>query len=141
MSLGAGVDGAGDGSPSVSLARKLLDTLAYAIALSLLVFLATTAVSFALGAGWGGVKYLLFVLGFLAFGAGAFLLRPTPAWRDEPLVQRTGQTPFERAVRRILGRWALEPDQQFPGGARVFVAGILLLAASFVMESVFGVVI
>lgn len=141
MSLGAGVDGAGDGPPSVSLARKLLDTLAYAVALSLVVFLATTAVSFALGEGWGGVKYLLFVLGFLAFGAGAFLLRPTPPWRDEPLVQRTGRTPFERAVRRLLGERALEPDQQFPAGVRVFVAGVIMLAVSFVMESVFGVVI
>lgn len=141
MSLGAGVDGAGEDPSEASLPRKLLDTLAYAVALSLVVFLTTTAVSFALGAGWGGVKYLLFVLGFLAFGVGAFLLRPTPAWRDEPLVQRTGQTPFERAVRRLLGERALAPDQQLPTGARLFVAGLLLLAVSFVMESVFGVVL
>ena len=141
MSLGAGVDGADDDAPQASFARRLLDTLAYAVALSLSAFLATAVVSFGLGAGWGGVKYLLFVLGFLAFGVGAFLLRPTPPWRDESIVQRTGQTPFERAVRRLLGNYALAPDQQFPAGARVFVAGLLMLAVSFVMESVFGVVI
>jgi hypothetical protein len=141
VSLGAGVDGAGDDSPGVSTPRKLLDTLAYAVVLSVLVFLATTAVSFALGGRWGGVKYLLFVLGFLGLGAGAFFLRPTPPWRDEPLVQRTGQTPFERFVRRLLGRYALDPDQQYPAAARVLVAGVILLAVSFVMETVFGVVI
>lgn len=141
MSLGEGVDGAGEDPTDVSLARKLLDTLAYAVALSALVFLAATAVSFALGGDWGGVKYLLFALGFLALGAGAFFLRPTPPWRDEPLVRRTGQTPFERAVRRLLGDLALDPDQQFPPAARVLVAGVLLLAVSFVMETVFGVVI
>ena len=141
MSLGAGVDGAGEDPAEVSTPRKLLDTLAYAVALSALVFLATAAVSFALGGGWGGVKYLLFVLGFLALGGGAFFLRPTPPWRDEPLVQRTGQTPLERAVRRLLGDRALPPDQQYPASARVLVAGVLMLATSFVMETVFGVVI
>jgi hypothetical protein len=141
VSLGAGVDGAGEDPSGASLARRLLDTLVYAVALSLVAFLATTATSFAVGAGWGGVKYLLFVLGFLAFGAGAFLLRPTAAWRDEPIVQRTGLTPFERAVRRLLGDRALAPDQQLPAGVRVFVAGLLMLGVSFVMESVFGVVI
>jgi hypothetical protein len=141
VSLGSGVGGAGDDPPGVSVPRKLLDLLAYAVVLSLLVFLATAALSFALGGGWGGVKYLLFVLGFLAFGAGAFFLRPTPPWRDEPLVQRTGETPFERLVRRLLGDHALDPNQQYPPSARVLVAGVLLLAVSFVMETVFGVVI
>ena len=141
MSLGAGVDGAGEDPTEVSTPRKLLDALAYAVALSVAVFLAVTAVSFALGGGWGGVKYLLFLLGFLAFGAGAFFLRPTPPWRDEPLVQRSGRTPFERLVRRLLGDRALAPDQQYPPAARVLIAGVLLLAVSFVMETVFGVVI
>ncbi|MEF8841922.1 MAG: hypothetical protein V5A62_09905 [Haloarculaceae archaeon] len=141
MSPGAGVDGAGEDPAGVSRLRKLLDALAYALVLSLAVFLAATAVSFALGGGWGGVKYLLFVLGFLAFGLGAFILRPTPPWRDEPLVQRSGETPFERFVRRLLGDYALAPDQQLPAAARVFVAGVVLLAVSFVMETVFGVVI
>jgi hypothetical protein len=141
VSLGAGVDGAGEDPTGVSTPRKLLDLLAYAVALSALVFLAATAVSFALGGGWGGVKFLLFVLGFLALGVGGLLLRPTPPWRDRPLVQRTGRTPFERAVRRLLGDRALDPDQQFPAAARVLVAGVILLAVSFVMETVFGVVI
>jgi hypothetical protein len=141
VSLGAGVDGAGEDPPGVSTPRKLLDLLAHAVVLSVLAFLATTAVSFALGGRWGGVKYLLFVLGFLGLGAGAFFLRPTPPWRDEPLVQRTGETPFERLVRRLLGSYALDPDQQYPAAARVLVAGVILLAVSFVMETVFGVVI
>jgi hypothetical protein len=141
VSLGAGVDGAGEDRSGVSRLRKLLDALAYAVALSLLTFLAATAVSFALGGGWGGVKYLLFVLGFLGFGAGAFFLRPTPPWRDEPLVQRGGQTPFERLVRRLLGDHALTPEQQYPASARVLIAGVSLLTVSFVMETVFGVVI
>ena len=141
MSLGAGVDGAGEDPSGVSTPRKLLDLLAYAVVLGLLVFLATAAVSFALGGGWGGVKFLLFVLGFLGMGVGAFFLRPTPPWRDEPLVQRTGETPLERLVRRLLGGRALDPDQQYPPSARVLVAGVLLLVVSFVMETVFGVVI
>lgn len=141
MSLGAGVDGAGEDPTEASTVRKLLDLLAHTVALSLLVFLGAAAVSFGLGGGWGGVKFLLFVLGFFALGAGAFFLRPTPPWQDEPLVQRTGRTPLERLVHRLLGDRALDPDQQYPSSARVLLAGVLLLAASFLMETVFGVVI
>jgi len=140
MSVGQGVDGGG--ADSASFARRLADALARAVVLTALVVAVSAAISFALGGRWLGVKFILFVVGFLALGIGGILARPTPAWRDEPYVSRSGEsTPFQALVDRLLGRFALAPDERFPTGVRVLLAGVLMLAISFLMETVFGVVI
>lgn len=137
MGIGQGVgETAGPSFP-----RQFVDALAHAVALAAVVFLAAAAVSFALGGDWVGVKYLLFLVGFFALGVGGLFLRPTPLWRDSPLVSRSGPTPFERAVDRLLGGYALDPADRFPSSARVLLAGFLMLAVSFLMETAFGVAI
>jgi hypothetical protein len=141
MSVGQGVDG-GEGGDSASFARRLLDALVRAVILTTLVVAVSAAISFALGGRWVGVKYLLFVVGFLALGIGGVLSRPTPAWREEPYVQRSGgSTPFQALVDRGLGRFALAPGERFPTGVRVLLAGLLMLGLSFALETVFGVAI
>ena len=140
MSVGQGVGG--EGGDSASFARRLVDALARAAVLTTVVVAVSAAISFALGGRWLGVKYILFVVGFLALGVGGVLARPTPAWRDEPYVSRSAEsTPFQAFVDRVLGRFALPPQERFPTGVRVLLAGVLMLATSFVMETVFGVVI
>lgn len=140
MSVGQGVDG--EGGDSASFARRLVDAFARAVILTTLVITVSAAISFALGGRWLGVKYILFVVGFFALGIGGILSRPTPAWRDEPYVSRSGEsTPFQALVDRLLGGFALAPRERFPTGVRVLLAGVLMLAISFVMETVFGVVI
>ena len=134
MSVGQGVD-SGEGGDSASFARRLADALARALVLTALVVAVSAAISFALGGRWLGVKYLLFVVG------GVFS-RPTPAWRDDPYIQRSGgSTPFQSLVDRLLGGFGLPADERFPTGIRVLLAGLLMLGISFVMETVFGVVI
>jgi hypothetical protein len=141
MSVGQGVDG-GEGGDSASFARRLADALARALVLTALVVAVSAAISFALGGRWLGVKYLLFVVGFLALGIGGVFSRPTPAWRDDPYIQRSGgSTPFQSLVDRLLGGFGLPADERFPTGIRVLLAGLLMLGISFVMETVFGVVI
>ena len=140
MSVGRGVDGEHD--DTASFARRLVDALARALVLTTLVVAVSAAVSFALGGRWLGVKFILFVVGFLALGIGGVLARPTPAWRDEPYVSRSGEsTPFQALVDRVLGGFALPPGERFPTGVRVLLAGVLMLALSYTMETVFGVVI
>jgi hypothetical protein len=144
MSLGEGVDGAGsdpDSGSAPSFGRRLVDAFFHAVALALLVTCVSAAVSFALGGRWVGVKFLLFVVGFLALGVGGLFLRPTPAWRDTPYVSRDprGRTPLESAVDRLLGRYALAPEVRLPSSARVLIAGVLMLVTSYLMETVFDV--
>jgi hypothetical protein len=138
--MAAGEGGVGGGETPFPL--KLLDALARATMFTALVVAVAAAVSFALGGRWLGVKYLLFVVGFLALGLGGVLARPKPAWRDEPYVSRpTESTPFQALVDRLLGGYGLAPADRLPTGVRVLLAGVLMLAISFVMETVFGVAV
>jgi hypothetical protein len=140
MSVGRGADDDGDGS--ASLARRLGDSVARALILTVLVILMSAIISFALGGQWLGVKFILFVVGFFALGIGGLLSRPMPAWRDESYVSRSAEpTPFQALVDRALGGLALPPHERFPTGVRVLLAGALMLVTSYLMETVFGVVI
>jgi hypothetical protein len=62
---------------------QALDAVAYAITLTAVIFVATTAVSLAAGAGLVGTKYALFFIGFGLFGYATFRLRPKSAWKRE----------------------------------------------------------
>ena len=70
------------GQPPLLL-LKLLDLCLYGLAVAAVLVCLTAVVSFALGSGWGGSKYLLFVVGFLLFGLGSFGMRPRGAWKDD----------------------------------------------------------
>lgn len=63
--------------------RQIADALAYAAVLTGSAFVAGSALSFALGGGLVGAKYLLFFVGFGMLGYATFLLWPTPPWRGD----------------------------------------------------------
>jgi len=99
-------------------------------------------VSFVGGGGWGGVKYLLFFVGFLLFGITAFGLRPTGAWTESSASSpNREETRFQAVVQATppLRRYDLAPDERLPVAAKLFVASVLVLGVSFAMERVFGV--
>jgi hypothetical protein len=122
---------------------RLVDALLYAVGLTVVFALVSAIVSFPAGAGWPGVKFGLFVLGLLAFGVAALELRPTPRWRDDPRfsLDTDDETWFQGLIQRVppLRSNPLSPDERFSTGARLFLAGILTLATSFLMEAVLGV--
>ncbi|MFB6174275.1 MAG: hypothetical protein ABEI39_06495 [Halobacteriales archaeon] len=118
--------------PGRRLALGLLDAAVYALAVTGLAFVAGTLLGFALGRGWVGTKYALFVLGFLMFGYATFALRPRAAWKDgDETAEESG---VEVAVSRLLGGYALPREQRFPVGLKLFVASLLVLFASYLME-------
>lgn len=124
---------------------QLLDALVYAFAFTVTVFVVSTLVSFVLGGSWVGVKYILFLVGIALFGLGTFKLRPKAAWKDKERLpaNREGKTPFQAAMARVspvdLDRIA--PEDPLSDGAKLFVAAVLVLLVSFVMEAVLGITI
>lgn len=96
-----------------------------------------------------GVKFGLFVFGWLALFAGTMMLRPKSAWKDDDdgLLafgedsSADPETGFQRFVQRVPpARFRpLPPAGRLPTGARVFLASVVMLLVSLAMEQVFGV--
>lgn len=130
---------------------RLFDTAAYAAATTAVVAVAAAVPSFALGFGWVGVKWALFLVGWLAFGYGTLALRPSPPWKgDDPVADGDGagevvggrqETRFQALVQALPpARFhPLPVDDRLPAGVNVFVAGLAMLVTSFALEAVFGV--
>lgn len=127
---------------------QVLDLVTYAAATTV-VF---AAISAALGVAAGmdplpGVKYGLFIFGWLAVGYGALVLRPAAAWRDDgglDLFDRSGGKPdtkFQRLVQRLPpARFRQIPDSdRFSTAFRIFFSGVFIGLVSIVMEQVFGI--
>jgi hypothetical protein len=129
--------------PVALRARQALDALAYAVAWVLAVIAVAAVVSLPFGGVLVGVKFVLFFVGFFVFGVSAFQLRPTPPWKggeDESSGERE-DTPFEGLVRRapLLERNVLASDERLPPPAKLFVASVLALCVSLVLEVGFDV--
>lgn len=126
-------------------ALQALDALIYGGAVVAVLICGSAVVSFPVGGGWVGVKYVLFFIGFLLFGTSAFQLRPKPPWKrengDDESTKRE-ETHFQALVQRVppLGRYGLAPDERLSPEAKLFVASVLVLVVSYVMETSFGVV-
>lgn len=124
---------------------QAIDALAYALALTVTVAVAVGLLSAAVGAGLNGVKYGLFVVGILLFGVATFKLRPTAPYGDARGLLPTDsdeESGFQAAVQRALPeRYRLGPDERLSDGLRLFLASVLVLAASFALERVFGVAV
>ncbi|WP_266079197.1 DUF7555 family protein [Haladaptatus caseinilyticus] len=137
--------------------RQLLDAFVYAMAVTGVVFVLGVLVSFSLGSDLVGVKYFLFLIGFLLFGYATFQMLPDPPWdvrktgdgdvevvrndaRGEVIGSRE-ETRFQTAVQRIppLSRYSIPPEQRLPSTTKLLIASFAVLATSFVMETVFGV--
>lgn len=136
--------------------RQVLDALVYAIAVTGVVFVIGSVLSFSLGGGFVGVKFFLFLVGFLLFGYGALQLRPARPWDvqksdgDIEIVRNDGmgevigsreETRFQSAVQRIppLPQYSIPPEERLSPGAKLFIASLVVLLTSFLMEVVFSV--
>jgi hypothetical protein len=137
---------ADDERPVVAL--RIGEALAYGAVVASAVVVVAAAVSFALGAGWGGLKYALFFIGFLAFGIGAIGLRPAPPWTNEDdsgvdALAPTGESGGRlwRAIWRlpVFRQYHLAPEERSSSAARLFVASLFMLGVSLAMETVLGV--
>lgn len=139
----------GVGDPDV--VAQLFDAVSYAVATTAVFSVASGVL--AVVTGWRfapGVKYGLFVFGWIAMGYGTLLLWPdSPQSDDEEgrtvdLFDRAGGPPdtrFQRLVQRLPpARFRQIPHRKrLSTGARVVVAAVAMLGISLVLELVFGV--
>lgn len=137
---------AGDGTDRSSLrGRQALDAVAYAVAVTAVVGVLSGAASLAVGAGLVGVKYGLFVVGILLFGVATFKLRPSPPDGDGGRAlpaDRGGESSFQAAVQRALpARYRVPPGDRLSDAVRLFLASLLVLATSYLMERLFGIAV
>lgn len=124
--------------------RQALDAAAYAVAVTAAVAGVSGAASLAAGAGLVGVKYGLFAVGILLFGVATFKLRPAPPGSDRDALPVDGdeESSFQAAVQRLLpDRYRIPPADRLSDALRLFLASLLVLATSFVMERAFGVAV
>jgi hypothetical protein len=139
--------GAGDGTDRSSpRGRRALDAVAYAVAVTAVVGALSGVASLAAGAGLVGVKYGLFVVGILLFGVATFKLRPSPPDSDGGRaflpVDRRGESSFQAAVQRALpARYRVPPGDRLSDAVRLFLASLLALATSYLMERIFGIAV
>jgi hypothetical protein len=92
--------------------------------------------------GLGVAKTLLFALGFVLFGLGAIELRPSPVREGEQRfsLAPNGESRADRLVGRLppLNGRTVPIDQRVGRGTKWFVAGLLVLAVSYAMETLLG---
>lgn len=123
-------------------ARAWVDAFAYALAVAVAVTLGALAIGLATGGGFVRGKVLSFVAGWLLVGYATVRLWPTSV--DDlggPSVSARG-TRLEGLVRAVPPlRWIrlpAPPDRVRVAG-KVFLAGVVTLAGSLLMETAFGV--
>lgn len=123
--------------------RQALDALVYAVAITAIAVIGSIAISFAFGGKWLGVKYILFLVGIGLFGIGTLKLRPSAAWseNEESQTRNDEETWLQARIQHIppLDRYGLRPNDRLSNGAKLFLASVLILLASFSLEIVFGV--
>ena len=139
-------------------ALQAVDAAVYALAVAAVVFVVGALLGLVVGGGLVTAKYVMFVVGLLAFGYGTLQLRPDPPWKTEEgeqgeikitketepsgsVVNSRNETAFQAAVQRIppLPWYSLPPDERISVAFKIFLAGLATLGWSFVLETVFGV--
>lgn len=121
--------------------HRVLDAVTYALGVTALAVLVLTPVSLLFGSGLNGLKFGLFVVGFLSMGYATFRLRPPrPDKAAESTPPRT-ETGLEARLGRLPGlrRHRLPVRERFSPGAKLFLASLTMLAVSYLMEAVFHV--
>ncbi|MFC3477761.1 DUF7555 family protein [Halobacterium litoreum] len=146
--------GSGPGTSGVTDAPtdrlgQVLDTVTYVLAATGLFVTVSAVATLAVGGRVApGVKYGLFVFGWLGLGAATVLLLPDRPWRDGDEgfsvfgeFAEDSQSAFQRFVQRLPpARFRpVEPDDRFATGVRMLLAALTMLGTSLVMEQVFGI--
>ncbi|AHG05010.1 hypothetical protein HALDL1_16430 [Halobacterium sp. DL1] len=145
-----GESGVDDADPD--RVAQFFDAVAYAAATTVVFGVFSGVVTLAVGGRFApGVKFGLFVFGWVAFGYGTLLLWPEAAWKDDDdegrsvsLFDRAGGPPdtgFQRFVQRLPpARFRQIPHRQrLSTGSRVLFAAVGMMVTSIVLEQFFGI--
>lgn len=124
------------------LARAWADAVAYAVVLAVLVSGIAVATGIATGGGFVRGKALLFVCGWLLIGYGTVRLWPSSVEDLSGPTMSARGTRLEGIVRRLPPlRWLRlpSPTDRVRVAGKVFLAGVVVLGVSLLMETWFGV--
>ena len=145
------MDGSGprDGSvapdPRSTRLLRVADLLLYSVVVTAVVVVVTAPVSLLAGGTLVGVKFALFALGFVVLAAGSWKLRPPANWRETTsrihVADTRGGGNFQGLVDSLppLRGHRLRDADRYSDGAKLLLAGLLMLATSFLMEAVLGI--
>lgn len=128
--------------------RVAVDAFVYALAVAIVAGLSSLTVGIATGGGFVRGKLLLFLLGWLILGYATIRLWPrspgdaqrTPS--RESIPERQDSTTFQSWIQALPPlRWMTPPppDVRLTVASKLFLSGVLVLLASYLMESVYGV--
>lgn len=122
---------------------RLADFLFWVAAVAVVVVGAALVLGIAVGEGLLAAKYVLFVVGFLLFGLGSLAIQPAPPQKDERRVslEGGGETRLEAAIQEVppLRDDHLPFDARVERGIKLFVASLVVLGVSVLLELGFGV--
>jgi len=116
-----------------------LDTAAYVLSVVVVMTVTSTLLAIVLGGDFVLVKTLLFVSGWLVIGYATARMWPSSP-DDVGPPTKTGRNPgrFQQYVDRISPlRWLrseLRPNERLTPPTKLFVSGVGVLVASFLME-------
>lgn len=124
-----------------SRGARIVDAVQYAVGLTLLVAGIVLAVSLLVGRGLWGVKFGLFLVGFLSLGYATVL-----AWPKSPAdVGRETHDREETRLQALFRRgppaawYPLPARDRYPDWVRLYLASLTMLALSYSLEAFFGV--
>lgn len=127
-------------------ADRVLDVLMYAVSVTVVFALLSAIVSLPFGNVLTGIKWGLFIVGWITVAYASFQLRPTASWKRVETDETDGsgqreETRFQALIQRLppLRRRSLPPEQRLSLPLKLFISGVFVLATSFLMETAFGV--
>jgi hypothetical protein len=125
------------------LGLRLLEFCLWVLAAAASVILVLAVLSVVTGGGLLRLKFLLFVVGFLAFGLGSLGLQPESPRRDGERItfEHDTETRFDERVQKLpplQGEWIPMSDR-VSRNVKVFVTGVVLLSVSLLLEVAVGV--
>lgn len=128
-------------STSPSRGARIVDAVQYAVGLTLVAAGLILPVSLLMGRGLWGVKFGLFLVGFLSLGYATVL-----AWPKSPEdVGRDTHDREETRLQALLRRvppaawYPLPVRDRYPDWVRLYLASLTMLVVSYSLEAFFGV--
>jgi hypothetical protein len=121
---------------------RLAETALWVGTVSAAVVIVLAVPSFLFGDGLLTLKYALFVVGFVLFGFGSLAIQPVRPRQDGTLVDTDGDTEygFEERIGSVLPtERRLTLEDRVSRNTKLFVASLVVLAVSYLLESGFGV--
>ncbi len=120
---------------------RLVDAVQYAVGVTVVVGVSLAPLAVTLPAGPFWVKLGLFVGGTATVGYATYLAWPTSGSDGGGSTDPHRETRLQAAIRRLPpAAWLpIAPRDRYPNWARLYLAGVVMLVTSYLLETLLGV--